>query len=1444
MHRCFRPLLAATLALGALSPVMARPPVPVAHPAPGGRIKFDLHKFIPATELKPGMKGYALSVFKGTKIEKFGVEILGVLDKINNGQDWIMFRATSGTPVTRGLNIAEGMSGSPVYINGRLAGAIAASIPFSKDPVGLITPIQDMFDAWSPDLPAKPSSMSATAAGPESPGAANRLSLGGGFRPESFQPLDIPIAVSGVSSQGVRRLQDALAPLHVNVVAGGGMGVLGASEAAQARGAKLVPGAAVGVSLVQGDMDFTATGTVTYRDGNRILIFGHPFFGLGPIDAALTTAYVVDVNPSYQSSMKLGAPIKTVGRIFQDRPFSVGGLIGSMPQMIPVTVAVNDESIKRRKNFSFRVINHPLLTTQLVTQMTGQAIAQVHGLPGDTVANVTLDADVEEIGHVHRSNTFYDAVSIDQSAVGDLDTLLHLLSSNPFYPLALKSLKMAVTIQNRHDTAEIDHIFLKQGKYQPGDTVSVGVVLKPYKREPITRMMDVKIPANVQSGTLTLNVKGGGSDSGGGLSLGGGLILLRPSDPGPPAGNIKQLVKQFVEKPHNDELIARLILPTSAININGEKLTGLPPTLSSVMQSSRSSGLKTERDEVKVVQGTPYIVSGAQSLTVTVEKKNVNEAPSAGSSATTPVPTAPPLPDSASPDASPGDDTSDTSDMSSDATPTGFQATPAAATLPGFDATIPTLTASASAPATPAAPTDAPAKATRTPATAVPPTQAKETPIKTVGRLASVWRQGTTADFSAGTQTNVSVSSAGDVRLSAALQKIGDSGETYLWSLLPDGQGNIYAGTGDRGRVLKFDAAGKASTFFDSDELEVTTLARDAAGNIYAGTAPHGIVYKITPDGKGRPFFTAPEKYVTALAWDETRGRLYVAVGGGAGRLYAVPAAGATAADAKPWFSSPESHLLALALDNSGNVYAGASPDGIVYKITPDGAGRVFYDAPDQSIASLAVDASGTVYAGTLGKGKIYKISPEGYGKLLSDRPTAGVLSLRTDKGGNLYACSGNTVYRISPDETVQSFVAASDEQFLSLATSDDTGRVYAGTGTVGSLYGIGASGDLTGQFVSTVHDAGLSAHWGTLSWIADTPPGTQVTLQTRSGDVPRPDESWSAWSSASSTPAGHLITSPPARYLQYQATFTGTGAAIAQGNAPRLRVVSAYYLPRNQAPTVKMVSPAEGDAVSKSATLRWTASDPDKDTLTFDLSFSSDGGQTWTPIKKKGAPQAAPSPAATPKTPAPKSAPVTDQEVAAGVKDMEAHLPASMPAAVRQQIMAQAPTMVREALLAQRGQTVGAAAVGDTSASGLKDMSYAWDTTGVKDGTYQIQVVASDKTSNPQGALTAKDVSPSFIVANTAPTLVAGTPTIGADKTVTIKGTVSTTLAFVKAVQGRLDTGDPIAAVADDGLFDSNLESFTLILPLVASGAHTVEIQTVDQAGNTATKKMTVTVP
>ena len=238
-------------------PVNARPPVPIAHPAPGARIKWDSKKFMRVSELRPGMKGYALTVFRGTKIEKFNVEILGVLAKFNEGKDYILFRALDGPSVTRSLGIAHGMSGSPIYINGRLIGAISMGIPgtqFAREPIALATPIEDMLEAWSPDLPQKPSNLSASPPVPASGLSASGLSAAG-MTDTRFQPIGMPLMASGLGTHSLSRLRDMMAPYHFDVMAGGGGGAMssdGLSTNPLAKGATLQPGSAVGVSLVQG----------------------------------------------------------------------------------------------------------------------------------------------------------------------------------------------------------------------------------------------------------------------------------------------------------------------------------------------------------------------------------------------------------------------------------------------------------------------------------------------------------------------------------------------------------------------------------------------------------------------------------------------------------------------------------------------------------------------------------------------------------------------------------------------------------------------------------------------------------------------------------------------------------------------------------------------------------------------------------------------------------------------------------------------------------------------------------------------------------------------------------------------------------------------------------------------------------------------------------------
>ena len=593
---------------------------------------------------------------------------------------------------------------------------------------------------------------------------------------------------------------------------------------------------------------------------------------------------------------------------------------------------------------------------------------------------------------------------------------------------------------------------------------------------------------------------------------------------------------------------------------------------------------------------------------------------------------------------------------------------------------------------------------------------------------------------------------------------------------------------------------------------------------MYVGTAPNGIVFRVTPDGKGYKVFTAKEKYVTALMVEKNPtqafgGDICIATGGGTGRVYRLQQIAAAAGGSAIFpiyssdvlFTSPETNILSLAVGDDRTLYAGSSPDGIVYKITTDGKTSVLYDATEPNIAALTTDSAGNVYAGTSATGNVYKIAPDGTAKKLAGLPGAGVTSLKTGSDDTVYAAMGGTIAKISADSSVQTYTTAADPQFVSLAVDPQAQTLYAGTGTGGSVYTLGApgSGGTQGTFQSSIHDAGRQAQWGTLTWQADTPGGSQITLQTRSGDVPRPDSSWSAWSAPYTQPSGETITSPPARFLQYQAQFTGTSGI------PKLSEVSVYSLPRNQAPMVGLTKPAAGDAVAKTADLHWTASDPDKDTLSYDVSYSADGGRTWKPITAS----------AQLKTQTKTKSVSANAAALSALKNAPASVQAQIKAQIAANSSAETPSSLKPAI-------------------DLKETSYSWDTTQVPDGLYRIEVVASDKPSNPVGALSAKAVSQPFLIANTPPTLTVGTPVVNADKSVILHGVAQTSLAFVQAVQAKIDSGDPIAASADDGLFDSTREPWTLTLPALSSGHHKIEVQALDQAGNKATQTVSVTVP
>src|SRR6185436_10763101 len=342
--------LLAVLAIAATAAVAAAPPT------------------LPFSEVRAGMKGVGKTVFHGETVETFDVEIVGLLPRIGPGQDLILARLSGGPLAQTG--ILAGMSGSPVTIDGKLVGAIAYSWGFSKDAIAGITPIEEMLSVGTRDQTPKHASRSAAAI-PWSD-ALQRLrspsALGPFFVSRlmalSARPLGasatVPLSVSGIDPSGLARIAPELARAGFLAVQAGGAG----GKAATAT-VPLGPGSAVGVQLVRGDVDMTATGTVTYVDGDELYAFGHPLYGLGDVNLPLTAARVETLLPSIEQSSKIAVPLNLAGAFRQDRASAIFGRLGATPSMVPVRLQMTDGSGLRR-NYAFELVDDPLLSPLLL----------------------------------------------------------------------------------------------------------------------------------------------------------------------------------------------------------------------------------------------------------------------------------------------------------------------------------------------------------------------------------------------------------------------------------------------------------------------------------------------------------------------------------------------------------------------------------------------------------------------------------------------------------------------------------------------------------------------------------------------------------------------------------------------------------------------------------------------------------------------------------------------------------------------------------------------------------------------------------------------------------------------------------------------------------------------------------------------------------------------
>ena len=537
---------------------------------------------LPFESVKPGMKGIGRTAFHGDKIEEFDVEIVGSIPNIGPEQNLILGRCSGGPLASTG--IMAGMSGSPVFIDGKLVGAIAYSWGFSKEAIAGITPIAEMLAIgargeaaggtkrraarvpWSDVLAAvfRPSDLDAFFAA-----RLDRL----GARPVSGASPALPLAVAGLGTSGIARI----APDLVRA------GFLPMQSSASAAGAgtpaPFQPGSPVGVKLVRGDVDMTATGTVTWVDGDRLYAFGHPLYGLGDIDLPLTAARVETLLPSLERSAKIAVPLAEAGAFRQDRASAIFGKLGASPAMIPVRLQLTDGGGVKR-TYSFDVADDPLLAPILLyisLQGVVEAIERNFGsatvrLQEGSVIKVDGSEDI-------RLDNLFAGDGAATSACGLSAYLLYVLMNNEWADARVKGVNLLFEYDRTPRTALVRRVTLDRYRVTAGSTVTARIVVSPYRGLDEVLEREIPIPEETPAGPLTLQV-------------GSAAAINRTDDVEGPIypRDLGQLVTLINRLRRNDRVYVLASRQDSGAYLGGARLPNLPPSLTSLLTRPRSFG--------------------------------------------------------------------------------------------------------------------------------------------------------------------------------------------------------------------------------------------------------------------------------------------------------------------------------------------------------------------------------------------------------------------------------------------------------------------------------------------------------------------------------------------------------------------------------------------------------------------------------------------------------------------------------------------------------------------------------------------------------------------------------------------------------------------------------------------------------------------------------------
>ena len=585
---------------------------------------------MPLDEVRTGMTGVGVTVFRGAEREEFDVEVLGVLTNVLGPQRNVIVARLSGGPLAD-TGVIQGMSGSPVYIDDRLVGAVSYSLgSFSKEAIAGITPIEEMV-ATDQDR-SRPARHVARLRLPLTEQSLAEAVRGWFGRRHAFAAQPGDVQAFGLSLVEGSRLGTLLRPIATPMVlggfalevhslwttalnAGGLVTTVGGPQSEEAQltvsGEPLQPGDPIGVSLVTGDLTMAGTGTVTMVEDNRVYAFGHPFYNLGPTQFPMTRAHVTALLPSLAISSKIATIGEVLGTIDQDRATGVFGTIGPGPDLIPVRVTLEQRDPDVNRTFGFEIIEDPVFTPLLAyTSVLNTFVTWTRELgPRTYVVNgrtrLRDHADVT-FGDIYTGN------SASLAAASGLTTPLAALVANEFESVTIEGIDVRIAAVEEPRTATLERVWLDTARPRAGDVVPLKVLSRTYRGAELLETLYITIPDHAE-GALAIRVSDAAS------------LAQQEQQEGrtvATADTLDQLIRTLNRARRNNRLYVRLVRAEAGAVDRGEQLPALPGSVLAVLEGNRSSGGLGRLGEATLGEWEipgDHVISGSRRLNLTIE---------------------------------------------------------------------------------------------------------------------------------------------------------------------------------------------------------------------------------------------------------------------------------------------------------------------------------------------------------------------------------------------------------------------------------------------------------------------------------------------------------------------------------------------------------------------------------------------------------------------------------------------------------------------------------------------------------------------------------------------------------------------------------------------------------------------------------------------------------